>query len=144
LPHLDVPDQHTWNSSTKHETIHAIRDIKKGRRLPSHDNGSPSQSCREHLKEKFGFDCTCELCLVEALELSDDRQRQILLLDKAIGDSIRVMMAPGDAIADCHELLLLFEAEGITDARVAHLYYDAFQISITHVDQARASLFAEI
>jgi hypothetical protein len=51
-------------------------------------------------------------------------------------------MTPGDAIANCHELLLLFEAEGITDARVARLYYDAFQISITHRDQARASLFA--
>ena len=63
-------------------------DIKKGEEITiSYDNGGPSQSRREHLKEKFGFDCTCDLCSlpVKALKLSDDRQRQILLLNEAIG-----------------------------------------------------------
>jgi hypothetical protein len=37
---------------------------------------------------------------------------------------------------------VLYSLKGITDARVARLYYDASKISIKHRDQARASLFA--
>jgi hypothetical protein len=35
------------------------------------------------------------------------------------------------------------EYKGSAGALIARLYYDAFQISITHGDQARASVFAE-
>jgi hypothetical protein len=37
--------QHTWNSSTEHETIHTIRDIQKGEEITiSYSLGGPSQS----------------------------------------------------------------------------------------------------
>ena len=50
-----------------------------------------------------------------------------------------------DPLADCHSLLQVLEKEyhGGPDALVARLYYNAFQISITHSDQARANVFAE-
>jgi len=55
------------------------------------------------------------------------------------------MMRPEESLADCHSLLQLLEEEyqGSASALIARLYYDAFQISITHGDQARASCFAE-
>ncbi len=67
------------------------------------------------------------------------------LLDNAVGDSDRVMNKPDGCLADCHRLLQLLEEEynGSAGALTARLYYDAFQISITHGDQARASVFAE-
>jgi hypothetical protein len=138
--------QHTWNRSTERETIHAIRDIKKGEEITiSYSLGGPSQSRRQHLKENFGFDCTCDLCSLtdEALKRSDHRQELIRFFDDAIGDSVSVMESPGSILAYCRELLSLYEMEAITDPRVARVYYDAFQICITHGDRARASVFAQ-
>ncbi len=55
------------------------------------------------------------------------------------------MKRPDDCLAGYHSLLQVFEEEynGDAGALIARLYYDAFQISITHGDQARASRFAE-
>lgn len=138
--------QDTWNSSTGNEIIHAIRDIKKGEEITiSYNLGGPSQQRMQLLKTKYGFDCTCALCSLadEARESSDARQVQIEFLDNAIGDSDTVMQRPGTALARCKELLSLYEIEAITDPRIARVYYDAFQICITHSDEARASVFAQ-
>jgi hypothetical protein len=139
--------QHTWNSSTKHETIHAIRDIKAGEEITiSYNLGGPYQLRRTRMKKDFKFDCACDLCSLpaEALQESDDRQIRIQLLDDAIGDAGRLMASPGSALADCRELLELYRSEAITDARMARVCYDAFQICVTHGDQARASVFARM
>ena len=43
--------QHTWNSSRKHETIHAIRDIKAGEEITIFYNlGGPSQLRRARME----------------------------------------------------------------------------------------------
>lgn len=46
-------------------------------------------------------------------------------------------------LADCHSLIQLLEEEYHSNAgaSITRLYYDAFQISITHSDQARVSVF---
>jgi hypothetical protein len=138
--------QHTWNSSTEHETIHAIRNIKKGEEITiSYSLGGPSQPRLRELKKKYGFDCTCDLCSLadEALEISDGNQLLMQFLDNVIGDLDAIMESPGTALSRCRELLSLYEMEAITDPRVARVYYDAFQICITHSDQARACAFAQ-
>jgi hypothetical protein len=139
--------QHTWNSSIKQETIHAIRDIKAGEEITiSYNLGGPRQLRRERMKEEFKFDCACSLCAppVEGLQESDDREIRMQLLDDAIGDADRLMASLGRALADCLELLQLYKSEAITDARVARVCYDAFQVCVTHGDQARASIFARM
>ena len=137
----------SWNSDIKCETIHAIRYINAGEEITiSYDKGGPSDPRRMHLKDAFGFDCNCGVCSLSLPELqtSDARRLRIQHLDDAIGDSDRVMNRPDESLADCHSLLQLLEEEyrGDADASIARLYYDAFQISITHGDQARASVFA--
>jgi SET domain len=149
INHSCPPNAHnSWNSDAEWETIHAIRYIKAGEEITiSYDEGSPSDSRRAHLKDAFGFDCKCGLCSLppSELQISDSYRLQIQTLDSAIGDSARVMNKPDDCLADCHRLLQVLEEEykGCAGALVARLYYDAFQISITHGDQARASAFAE-
>lgn len=44
-----------------------------------------------------------------------------------------------DCLADCHSLFQVVEYHRGADVLIARLHYDAFQISITHGDQARAS-----
>ena len=149
INHSCLPNAHNnWNDDTKSETIHAIRDIKVGDEITiSYDKGGPFDSRCTHLKEAFGFDCACSLCSLQApeLQISDARRLRIQHLDDAIGHSDRVMNRPDDCLADCHSLLQIIEEEykDTTNALIARLYYDAFQISITHGDQARASVFAE-
>lgn len=66
------------------------RDIKKGVEITiSYTLGSPSQLHRQHLKENFGFKCTCDLCSLtdEALKIIYDRLVLIRFLDDAIGGS---------------------------------------------------------
>lgn len=148
INHSCLPNAHNnWNSDTKCETIHAIRFINAGEEFTiSYDECRPSNSRRFFLKDAFGFDCNCSVCSLPLPELqtSDARRLQVQHLDDAIGDSDRVMNRPDDCIADCHSLFQVLEKEyhGGAVASNARLYYDAFQISITHGDQARASVFA--
>jgi SET domain len=147
--HSCLPNAHnSWNSDTKCETIHAICFIKAGEEITiSYDKGGPFESRHTHLKNAFGFECSCGLCTLPPADLqaSDARRRRIQLLDNAIGDSDRMMNRPEESLADCHSLLQVLEEEykGGVGVLIARLYYDAFQISICHSDLARASVFAE-
>jgi len=149
INHSCIPNAHnSWNSKVKCESIHAIRSIKAGEEITiSYDKGEPQESRRNSLRNAFGFDCSCTLCNLppDAVQASDTRRLQIQILDNAIGDSNRVMNRPGECLADCYSLLHILdeEYEGSAFALKARLYYDAFQISISHSDQARALVFAE-
>jgi hypothetical protein len=149
INHSCLPNAHnSWNNDTQRETIHALRYIKSGGEITiSYEGGGPSGPRRAHLKDAFGFDCKCSLCSLPLpeLQISDTRRLQIQRLDDAIGDSGRVINRPDDCLTDCHSLLQVLEEEyaGGASALIARLYYDSFQISITHGDQARASVFAQ-
>jgi hypothetical protein len=148
INHACIPNSHNnWNSKTGLETIHAIREIKAGEEITiSYAAGEPARQRLLKLKDAFGFDCKCELCSRPEIEVqeSDARRVKIKQLDEAIGDPGRTMNAPHRAIADCREMLelILQEYDGSSPPLEARLYYDAFQISIIHSDQARASAFA--
>ena len=138
--------QHTWNANIGEETIHAVREIAQGEEITiSYALTGPSKSRREHLQNKFGFDCTCSLCSLPATEraLSDNRLEEVQHLDDIIGDGAHLMMHPQQHLQRVHKLIRLLEAEHIEDARLPRAYYDAFQTVITHGDQARAKIFAE-
>ncbi len=149
INHSCIPNaNHSWNSDIECETIHAARNIKAGEEITISYAGSSTSTDRlKFLKSSFGFDCNCGLCSLSPsdIEASDARRLQIEHLDKAIGEVGRVMRKPGDCLSDCYNLLRLLDEEykGCAIALVARLYYDAFQISITHGDQARAAVFAE-
>jgi hypothetical protein len=149
INHSCVPNAHNnWNSAEEHETIHAVQFIEKGTEITiSYDRGGPSSARQAFLKDAFGFTCTCSTCTLPTslLKDSDDRRTQIQKLDEAIGNPLRMMSNPQESLQDCYSLLLILEQEfdGCAGALIARLYYDAFQISIAHGDQARGSIFAE-
>jgi len=149
INHSCYPNAHNnWNPDAEHETIHAIRPIGIGGEITiSYDRGGPSNVRQAFLKEAFGFRCSCSGCSLPPSELraSDDRRLLIQRLDDRIGDPIRMMNSPKESLESCHLLLqaLTREFDGHAGALVARLYYDAFQISISHGDEARASVFAE-
>ncbi|KAL8688124.1 MAG: hypothetical protein Q9218_005886 [Villophora microphyllina] len=149
INHSCLPNAHNnWNGDANYETIHAIRDIKVGEEITiSYDKGGPTVARHTHLSSAFGFNCNCSLCSLPLSELnkSDARRLHIQHLDDVIGDPNRVLSKPDGCLADCYSLLETLDEEyqGVAGALIARLYYDAFQISITHGDQARASVFAQ-
>ena len=139
--------QNTWNEDLQRLTIHAIRDIDKGEEitimyLQERTNRSARQLV---LQRQFRFTCSCQLCALTEpqLGLSDKRLDEILRLDRAIGDGMRIAASPLQALHDVRKLLALCEVEGIDDGTIPRAYYDAFQIATFNSDVARAAVFAE-
>ena len=149
INHCCLPNSHNnWNGEKEQETIHAIRHIRSGEEITiSYSKGGPSHARQMELKQGFGFDCDCSVCSLPPPELraSDARRVEIQRLDDTIGGPSRMQTNPSAAMADCHSLLQLLEQEyhGSACALFPRMYYDAFQISVAHGDQARAAAFAE-
>ena len=148
INHCCLPNCHNfWNPDSQRETIHATEDILAGEEITISYNYSPHTQRQVYLAVNFGFECDCNLCSLppEELRVSDDRRRRIEELDKQIGDPVTMMTKPVMSLHACKALLeLLLKEYGSSDtALVARCYYDAFQIVISHGDQARAQVFAE-
>ncbi|TGJ82107.1 hypothetical protein E0Z10_g6675 [Xylaria hypoxylon] len=138
----------SWNDETQQETIHAIKDILAGEEITiSYDHSGPASVRQAHLQPNFGFNCQCELCTLppEELQASDNRRGLIQQLDEQVGDAFTMSTEPLVSLQACQALLgVLIDEYGSHDmALIPRLYYDAFQIAITHGDQARAKVFAE-
>jgi hypothetical protein len=149
INHSCIPNSHhSWDEKAGHETIYAIRPIETGEEITiSYDRGGTSDKRRVFLKEAFGFDCDCRGCNRSSSDLkeSDARRLKIEALDDAIGNPFRMQIMPEESLKDCQLLLGILEHEydGYPGVLNARLYYDAFQVSIAHGDQARASVFAD-
>lgn len=139
--------QNTWNDSRGQVTIHVLRDVDDGEEITiSYLGASENYAARQsRLQKSFGFVCACELCTLPAPQRtqSDRRLNRITYLDDQIGDGIRIVSTPLACLRMAHEMKLLMEEEGIADARIPRLYYDAIQIVIANGDEARARVFAE-
>ncbi|KAI9792043.1 MAG: hypothetical protein M1816_003025 [Peltula sp. TS41687] len=157
--------QNTWNATLDQITIHAVKDIEEGEEITiTYFDGSKPYSPRElNFGYYFGFECGCEICSIPPAQRiqSDQRRDRIARLDGIIRDDLRIasmpVVCPDDLDEDglrfittplgclhnAHTLLRLLEEEGISDARIPKLYYDAFQIAIANGDQARAKVFAQ-
>jgi hypothetical protein len=149
INHSCIPNAHNnWDDQANHETIYAIHPISAGEEISiAYDAGGPSPTRLASLRQSFGFECNCNLCFLPASSLlaSDTCRQCIQSLDAAIGNSSRMLSKPQDALRDCQTLLRVLEDEynGYAGVLGSRVYYDAFQISIAHGDQARANIFAE-
>lgn len=141
--------QNTWNESIGCLTIHALRDIEEGQEFTiSYLASTPEYAERQRsLREKFKFDCNCELCSLPPpqREESDIRLRKLEAIDSTIGMFFYddADLEPDAALNLLYTMFSLFDEEGIWDARIARAYNDAYQIAVEGEDEARARIFAE-
>jgi hypothetical protein len=138
--------QNTWNEKIGCITIHAVQDIEEGQEvlITYLGQAAPYAERQQSLRNKFFFDCKCDLCSLPPIqrEESDGRQQMIQDIDDSIGSSAFIGNIETGLNA-VRVLLELLDQEGITDASIPRAYYDAFQIAIAHGDEARAKIFAE-
>jgi hypothetical protein len=134
--------QNTWNAKLNQITIHVFKDVEEGEEITISylDGSEPYNERQKMLSKNFGFNCTCHLCSIPPTQRreSDRRLNEITRLDSIIGDGVSTPLA---CFRNASKLLQLLQEEGIVDARVPRLYYDALQITIANGDQARAKVF---
>ena len=139
--------QNTWNANIGQLTIHALRDIEVGQEITIAylDRKMGRAERRLHLKEKFFFDCACELCMLPPAqrEESDLRLSKIQFIDDCLNDTDSGASGYDEGLYLVRTILRLLEEEGVWDASVPRAYYDAFQIATANRDDARAKVFAE-
>ena len=131
--------QNSWNERISRETIHAVRDIKKGEEITiSYMGHFASYDERQaFLKDKFKFDCACEVCSLppDQRMASDERLTTVHELDQAILSAGRNVKL---GLRMVRKMLLVLETEGMYNSQVYRAYYDAFQMMAAIDDKARA------
>lgn len=139
--------QNTWNEKLQKLTIHACQDIEEGEEITiTYLSEHAGYVARQRtLQARFRFRCSCHVCSlpISDRKLSDGRLHEIQKLDDAIGDGMALLSTPLDTLHNVQRLLELLKVEGLGDASVPRAYYDAFQVTVTHGDLARAKVFAE-
>ncbi|KAK4195983.1 SET domain-containing protein [Triangularia verruculosa] len=136
-----------WNANIGKLTIHALRDIQEGEEITISYLGrfAGYADRQEYLREKFSFDCKCELCSLPADQRrqSDGRLAEIEYIDGMLGYMGSKVIGYGKVLHLLRKMFDLFEEEGIWNGSVPRAYYDAFQLACMHGDQLRAKIFAE-
>ena len=139
--------ENTWNVPLGKLTIHATLDIPPGEEVTiSYAAAFLSYSERQaHLLDKFGFRCTCARCALSPAERkqSDQRLQRLVALEAEIGDGVRIVTTPLACLKKTRQMLQLLREEGMNEATISRVYYDAFQVAIAHGDQARARVFVK-
>jgi hypothetical protein len=140
---------HSWNANLGMQTVHAIRDIRKGEEITiTYGVGDilTRAERREYLRQGYAFECACELCGASDVEVaaSDGRRREIKALFAANDDDVRPEMTPDAVLQDCLRLQHLRELEyGSADNPfAASAWYDAFQVVACHGRMEDAIAFA--
>ncbi|TGO26328.1 hypothetical protein BPAE_0062g00430 [Botrytis paeoniae] len=151
INHDCLPNTHTyWNTRTESRNLHAVCTIKAGEEpITAYrpGKGGTFDARRAHLKRAYVFDCTCRLCGLSPAETQarDTQRTNLEFLRQEIHKEKRIFEHPTESLADCHTSIEILKEENKNRANmlISDIYWDAFNISITQSDQARASCFME-
>lgn len=139
--------QDTWNEARLELTLHACCDIEEGEEITI--TLLSTRGCRKArqrvLKLNCGFTCLCCLCSLPPTKskLSDERLEEIQRLNNQIKSPMVHLLEPLTTLHNVERNLRLMIKEGIADVSISRAYSDAFQVAISHGDQARAKIFAD-
>mgnify|MGYP002837572192 FL=1 len=146
INHACAPNTHVaWNKALAKQTVHAVHEIAAGDEITVSyaQPGSVCAARRSHLRNTFGFDCTCVLCALtgEALQASDVRQRRLaeLIALLAVPHAGRPSETQTSTVDLVTEKLRLLKAEGLP-VEWAHMdMVDAFTVCCDAGDFAAAT-----
>jgi hypothetical protein len=141
--------QKSWNENIKRHTVHALRDIEKGKEITIYYLGvlNNREARQEALRRKFAFTCSCRLCSLppDQSQESDRRLDEIFKLDGLIGRDglMGILSAPLRILRYVDQQIRLYNEQGPDDNGLPRAFLDAAQIAIANGDLARARIFAE-
>jgi SET domain len=141
--------QKHWNDNIKRHTVHALRDIEKGKEITIYYLGvvNSREARQAKLQTRFGFTCSCDLCSLP-LDLSretDKRLEEILKFDSLIGVGglMGILSTPLRKLRYVDEQISLYNKQGPNDSGLPRAFLDAAQIAVANGDLSRAQIFFE-
>jgi hypothetical protein len=139
--------QKHWNQYIERHTVHALRDIPKGEEITicylGHNNSREIR--QKKLQDKFGFLCSCLLCLLpeQQSQENDERLERIDYLDDLIGRDSMQMQFFLQSLQYADERARLYNKQGLGNSSLPRVYLNAAQIAVANSDLARGRIFAE-
>lgn len=145
----DANSQHFVNDDMRTMTVRALKNIQPGDEItvcyiPDVGNRAQRQAS---LEKGFGFTCTCHLCSLDpaASRASDIRLEAIARLKQFFidGGENAIVQRPLLMLRQLDELVQLHSSglAGIADRHEAYL--NAFKVTLSNNDQARAKVFLQ-
>ena len=101
---------YSWNAAAQMETVYVVRPIKAGEEITVCYTDPENTAARQaHLKNHFGFNCSCELCSLSIIDrkASDARRNQIYQLEEGFFAPGRAIFKPREALLDLRKMLEL-------------------------------------
>jgi hypothetical protein len=141
--------QKIWNENIKRHTVHALRDIEKGKEITIYYLGvlNNREARQEALRRKFAFTCSCRLCSLPSNQSqeSDRRLDEIFKLDGLIGRDglMGILSAPLRILRYVDQQIRLYNEQGLDDASLPRAFFDAAQIAIANGDLVKAQIFVK-
>jgi hypothetical protein len=135
---------HAWNEALRQYTLHAYRRIAAGEEITIKYVSGSFKERRDHLKEHFGFDCTCEKCLLPATEIaaSDERWRKLAEIEARIRNEGNLRHRAQECVLSVGHAMMLLSQDNEPGGQKRCSYSDAFEIHVAHGDVARARIFS--
>ena len=139
---------HYWRPDLYMMVVHAVRDISVGEELctcygPGDFFGTERR--RSFLREKFCFECVCDMCIEGVDAGGDDRMAEIRSFHENIG--LHMASKPEEARKRVERCLDLLREQGIghpTGPHVAPVLHYGYQNSLTGLnDEAMAQSYLE-
>ncbi|KAG6239857.1 hypothetical protein E4U25_000238 [Claviceps purpurea] len=134
-----------WNTHTKRNTVHAVRDIDKGEEITvSYVVILKNRESRQRsLKNAYHFTCRCSLCSLPN-EQSQERDRKIAQIVR-LGELYvpRSISSPLQALGYVDAQTRLYNELYQEDCGHPYSYQYAVMIAMAHGDLARVRVFAQ-
>jgi len=128
---------YSWRGREGVLVVHALKDIKKGEELLTayFDTIQTRDERRHHLKQNYGFHCTCACCALtgEESKMSDVRLTTMSGLYKRLSTWGQGEIDAQEAILVVKRIWAIGEEEGYTSGR-GRLAADAVLVAAAHSD----------
>ncbi|KAG5959821.1 hypothetical protein E4U58_004831 [Claviceps cyperi] len=136
---------HQWNDNIKRHTVHAVRDIPKGKEITtSYIPYLRNREWRQRtLQQSFDFACSCRICSLPADE-SEERDRILEQISRLYQLCVAHPTAsPLVILAYIHAQTRLWIELGREDYGFVEAHEEAALLAIAHGDLARGRVFAQ-
>ncbi|KAG6026466.1 hypothetical protein E4U19_002591 [Claviceps sp. Clav32 group G5] len=139
---------HQWNDNIKRHTVHAVRDIHKGKEITiSYTLYLRSREWRQRtLKQSFGFTCSCRICSLPGDE-SEERDRKLEQISRLYQLCSLCVAQPTTSpltiLAYIHAQTRHWIELGREEYGFVEAHKEAALIAIAHGDLARGRIFAQ-
>lgn len=134
-----------WNDITQRGSIFALRDIREGEEITLNYGGTAGTFAERQmtLKERYNFDCLCELCSLDqaSRDSSDERRKEIKKLHRTFGKNAHGEFYPSPDLSTGERMIQLIDQEGVREPRISDVSVLLSKITLFQSDLARAIIF---